>query len=523
MSEEGRRSASSPPSSGSRESSDQPELQRALGIEDPAAGSAYVTCFRKEIDSLAFSTATESDAIAAAAGHDVVLLGEYHPLPGACQTAGLLLERLSGTGRRTVLGVEMVHARDQHALDAYLAGRIGRRELAKRIRYEEEWGYPLSWVIRLLAHARDRGIPVVGLDIPPRGSSDDLSLRDGVAAERIAALGAAETGGAPRWVVLFGEAHLAERHLPREIASRVRGRVMRVFHDLAAVRPSGARWLRAGDSAFACQRARPPARARALEAVYRRWAASAPRPTELDVPLLVHELTDGHAQCLGVDPRDRRIGPARWLADAYPSVYAPGERARVLRHLREAGISGSRAREELERAERFGAAFVRRANLTVVARPEMRAISMACADWLDETLAPEDDSVSRTGATRDAIRVAAATTLAQLLTCRVDPRASSDSRLPHGDAWRSLAAAIADRDLEEFVRRLDAASGSEHESARRFGSWLGGCLHVVSQGRGLDTVRLGGRLFPERSPGVGSRERLALMAEALVDASPGEG
>ncbi len=488
------------------------ELDRLLGIEDPASRSDYVERFHAEVASFSWTKSRESEMLAAARRHDVILLGEYHPLPGACRTAERLIEELASSDRPCTLGVEMVHARDQHALDAYLAGRIGRRELARRIRYEEEWGYPFAPVIRLLARARERGLTVVGLDIPPRGTADDLGLRDRVAAERIAARHDSATGPRSRWVVLYGEAHLAEPHLPRAISRRLppEARVMRVFHDLPVAEDAGSRFLSSGQGVFACRRVPPAARARALAAVYRRWAASVPQPTEIDVPLVVHELIDGHAHCLDIDPRRRLIGPALWLADAYPSVYAPGERSRAMRHLREAGVTGAAARAVLERAERDGTAFEGRANVTVVSRPDVAAISSSGAAWLDGVLAPA------AGAAPCPAHVAAAAALARLLTCRVDPRAPGPEE-PSGDgSLRALEAALAERDVASFRGGLDALRHAGRREAYRFGARIGTRLFEAHQRGVLDTARLGSRVYPEGRTPLDAEARLVRIVEELA-------
>src|SRR3984957_10395352 len=51
---------------------------------------------------------------------DVVLIGDYHALPGAQRYAASLIEQRALTGDRpVVLGVETIFARDQHILDEW--------------------------------------------------------------------------------------------------------------------------------------------------------------------------------------------------------------------------------------------------------------------------------------------------------------------------------------------------------------------------------------------------------------------
>ncbi len=281
----------------------------------------------------------------------------------------------------------MVHARDQAALDLLLAGRIGEAEFRRRIRYREEWGYPWSEPARLLRTARRLGVPVVGLDIPPRGGVADLALRDRVAAERLA-LQIGRRGRPGRLVVVFGEAHLARPHLPRRLAAAAPRplRIVRVLHDLELRRPARG-WLSAGPNTFARQALPEGARARSEAATYRRWARDVPDPGEIDLPLLVHGLIDNAAGWLGVDPRRCRLGPGRWLADLYPPVHGPGGERNAVRAMGQAGVPRHEAAALLERARQAGALYVPTANVMLVARVDLAAITLESCAFLRAAVA----------------------------------------------------------------------------------------------------------------------------------------
>ncbi len=410
---------------------------------DPVVRSAYVRRFEREIRSCPWRAADARRARQALADARLVLLGEYHALGSAAETARGLLRGWHAAGRECALGLEMVHARDQHALDDYLAGRIESAELRELIRYHEEWGYPWAAAGRLLETARRLGVPVHGLDVPPRGGVRDLALRDRVAAERVAAL---LDGGRRRVAVVFGEAHLAADHLPGAIASRLARvpRTVRVFHDVE-LGPGAARrgWLRAPGGLFARQRLPAGSRARALAATWRRWAADVPGHDDLDLPHLVHSLIEAQADALGVDLRRARAGPALRLADRLPTVFGPRESGRARRLLRRRGLTRAESERRLAEAAAAGALYDARANAILLRDPGLGPVALVAATWLGRVLARTDGAGARA---RDAATLA----LAFIVDPGLPPASLDGARAVLDDARRIA------RDYRE--RRLSPAA-----------------------------------------------------------------
>jgi len=88
---------------------------------------------------------------------DILLVGDYHALPRSQQFAAELVEQLSRAGRKVVLGLEMVFARDQRFLNAWQRREIGDEQLRHRIRHDTEWGYSWEPLRDLLLRARAQG------------------------------------------------------------------------------------------------------------------------------------------------------------------------------------------------------------------------------------------------------------------------------------------------------------------------------------------------------------------------------
>src|SRR3954468_15404706 len=116
-------------------------LRRELAAADSCSQHPYLRDFREAY--LRYETSiTEAQLASELNTADVLLVGDYHTLPSSQLFAAQLVEQLAReTGRPVVLGLEMIYARDQRALDAWLARDIDDRELRERIRYEASWGY----------------------------------------------------------------------------------------------------------------------------------------------------------------------------------------------------------------------------------------------------------------------------------------------------------------------------------------------------------------------------------------------
>lgn len=423
-------------------------VAQLLGIEDPTSSSPYLKRFRKEMRDKRWRACTESDFGRAAERADVILIGEFHPLPTACRLAAGLLPRLAKRKSRPIcVGLEMVHARDQHALDAWSRKKIGERELRARIRYREEWAYPFAGPRALLRRARKVGASIHGLDLPPRGSVESLVLRDRVVAERMLHQLAAQPK--PRLLVVFGEAHLAQPHLPRQLERRLkqapfRGlRILRCYADLPELSGRRGQWFRSDGKTFAF-RGTPQARGRALTAVYGRWADDALSASELDLGLVVHELIDTIAFWLGIDPRRHRIRPATFLADRYPAVYGPDERARAVRHLREVGLS----RSEADRTWPQTSTFCREARAVLIGQLVIPELAITSAEFLVAQLRRPD--TSNVGQIIDRV-------LIELLARRIEPNlANLDTAAGAASCGPPLSRRNKEGDQQAIAGRLTA-------------------------------------------------------------------
>lgn len=189
-------------------------LKSSLLGSDPYVRRRYILDFHREFRSFR-SLISREQLYGVCLQSDIVFVGDYHALPSCQSFAAELLHRLAGDSRPLVLFIEMIFARHQRALEEFLAGEIEEDVLRRRIHYDRDWGYPWEGYGRLLAAAREAGVQVVAADAPPRSGLRLIRRRDRHAASKIRERLQVEPDA--RALVLFGESHMAEKHLPGEV------------------------------------------------------------------------------------------------------------------------------------------------------------------------------------------------------------------------------------------------------------------------------------------------------------------
>ena len=218
-------------------------VEREIRAQDSHSRRKYLREFNQAFRS--YDSLLDSEQIQNALhSADVVLIGDYHALPGAQRYAASLLEQRALAGdRRVVLGVETIFARDQHILEEWWRREIDENELRQRIRFDLDWGYDWTPFHELLVAARDHGEAIYGLDCMPRENLRKIGARDRHAAAKIAEI--RERHPDAVIFVLFGESHLAPGHLPRVLRKEMPGAtILTVLQNIDALY-----WRAAGERA----------------------------------------------------------------------------------------------------------------------------------------------------------------------------------------------------------------------------------------------------------------------------------
>lgn len=107
----------------------------------------------------------------------LIFIGENHD-DARHHTAQLeLIKQLHKDGRPLAIGLEMFMAESQDALDRWVAGKLSVSRFRKI--YLDNWNMPWKYYRDIFIYARDKRIPLVGLNLP-KGISRKVA-RDGFA------------------------------------------------------------------------------------------------------------------------------------------------------------------------------------------------------------------------------------------------------------------------------------------------------------------------------------------------------
>jgi uncharacterized iron-regulated protein len=121
-----------------------------------------------------------SDLIPILKKNRIILVGEHHGDNRHHIAQLAVIQALVQTGAKVAIGLEMFREDSQKALDEWIAGEMDAKKF-KRI-YYENWNFPYSAYGRIFEYAREKKIPMIGLNVSreitrqvSRGGFDSLS------------------------------------------------------------------------------------------------------------------------------------------------------------------------------------------------------------------------------------------------------------------------------------------------------------------------------------------------------------
>ncbi len=150
----------------------------------------------------------------------VLGLADFHALQQSQKAQIRILEGLNKKKAR-ILAVEFFEAKHQAVLDRFLDGKISEKDFLGQIEWQKSWGFAWEHYRPLVRWALRHKVRIVGVDErSAERSAKSLLRRDRFAAEKITEL----LLGHPthQVIVIFGDLHWAEAHLPSEIRKRAK-------------------------------------------------------------------------------------------------------------------------------------------------------------------------------------------------------------------------------------------------------------------------------------------------------------
>ena len=350
------------------------QVKRQINATDPHGRLKYLRDFTEAyLDYQKVLTGPELEQQYRSA--DVLLVGDYHALAASQKFAAELLQKLANTGRPVLLAVEMVFARDQDALDRWWRGEITLQELRSGLHHDDEWGYDWEPFASLLREARRHACGVFGIDSGPRGSMRRIAARDRHAAMKISELRAKFPDAVV--VALFGEAHLAPNHLPRQVRqSRPQDRILTVVQNVDELY-----WKAAGELSEALQavqvrddvvcvfNATPLEKYESYRIYIERWRTD---PSQPDLAPTFYNVVDSLLRSLGLEQYYPAAGnhPST-LMEEYPQVQNCLDAHDFERLLSTRDLGGRERRQALKKLRSNGCVYLSRHNLLLIERFHM--------------------------------------------------------------------------------------------------------------------------------------------------------
>jgi uncharacterized iron-regulated protein len=129
----------------------------ALPVVAPAS-DAYVVLRVSDGSELSFK-----DMTAELVRSRVIFVGEIHDVPADHQLELDVLRAVHAAGVRLIIGLEMFRAESQPALDRWVAGSLDETSFRKF--YAQNWNEPWHLYRDILLYARDKKIPLIGLNV----------------------------------------------------------------------------------------------------------------------------------------------------------------------------------------------------------------------------------------------------------------------------------------------------------------------------------------------------------------------
>jgi hypothetical protein len=341
-------------------------VEREIRAQDSHSRRKYLREFNQAFRS--YDSVLDSEQVHNALhAADVVLIGDYHALPGAQRYAASLIEQRALAGDRpVVLGVETIFARDQHILEEWWRREIDESELRQRIRFDLDWGYDWTPFHELLVAARDHGEAIYGLDCMPRENLRKIGARDRHAAAKLAEIRLRHPNAVI--FVLFGESHLAPGHLPRVLSKEMPGaRILTVLQNVDALywRAAGERAdkvdaVRVSDDVLCVFNATPLEKYESYRLFLDQWSRCDSGP---DFAPTIYNLIDSLASFLEINRYSPHNGTQpKFLVDMLPEVHGNSSDTMLRRLLSRKGIAEQQLETMLASVEERGSAYLPQVN-----------------------------------------------------------------------------------------------------------------------------------------------------------------
>jgi len=170
----------------------------------------YRSNYDLELKNTKWSIVAKKDFFASLNDNQIIITGDFH---AHLQTTKSILRLSRKLGAQNiVIGLESFYVEHQDFLNDYLAGNLTENDFLRKIEWKKNWGFPWEFTRPVLKWAAQNKVPIVALN---KLSLENLNERDKFSAKMI--VQASNLYSDKKMIVQYGEYHLADSHLPRQI------------------------------------------------------------------------------------------------------------------------------------------------------------------------------------------------------------------------------------------------------------------------------------------------------------------
>jgi uncharacterized iron-regulated protein len=123
------------------------------------------------IETASGATWKPSDLPARLSGVQILFVGEAHVAVESHAVELSVIRELARAGRKVSVGLEMFPAQAQPALDEWCAGKMSEADFIERSGWFKHWSYNWNYYREIFVFARDNGIRLFGVNVPPEVAS----------------------------------------------------------------------------------------------------------------------------------------------------------------------------------------------------------------------------------------------------------------------------------------------------------------------------------------------------------------
>ena len=138
---------------------------------------------------------------------DIIYIGDFHTFDQNIRNVLRILKVLIEGDAECIIALEMIHAKHQHYIDAYVEHHLTDLEFLESINYHDSWRFPWTHYKQIFEIAKKHKLAVIGLN-----TEGSLETRDKFAAATLSTL--KSTKPDCKMIVLYGELHITKNKIP---------------------------------------------------------------------------------------------------------------------------------------------------------------------------------------------------------------------------------------------------------------------------------------------------------------------